>query len=145
MTSNKKDSVLVVLQMSGAYDALNTIIPYNDPLYQDYRPVLKVDPEQVLAIDDKVGFHPAMAPIKDLYDQGKVAVMQVSAIPTQSLPLPLHGYLAHRRARQTDHGRMAGPGHSGPGPSQRKCAYRGKLRNAVCPGPSLPRECPWPR
>ena len=81
MTSNKKDPVLVVLQMSGAYDALNTIIPYNDPLYQDYRPVLKVDPEQVLAIDDKVGFHPAMAPIKDLYDQGKVAVMQGIGYP----------------------------------------------------------------
>ncbi len=44
MTSNKKDPVLVVLQMSGAYDALNTIIPYNDPLYRDYRPVLKVEP-----------------------------------------------------------------------------------------------------
>jgi uncharacterized protein (DUF1501 family) len=50
MTANKKDPVLVVLQMSGAYDALNTVIPYNDPLYADYRPVLKVDPEQVLHI-----------------------------------------------------------------------------------------------
>ena len=81
MTSNKKDPVLVVLQMSGAYDALNTIIPYNDPLYEDYRPVLKVEPEQVLAIDDKVGFHPSMAPIKELYDQGKVAVIQGIGYP----------------------------------------------------------------
>ena len=81
MTSNKKDPVLVVLQMSGAFDALNTIIPYNDPLYMDYRPVLKVEPEQVLAIDDKVGFNPAMAPIKDLYDQGKVAVIQGIGYP----------------------------------------------------------------
>ena len=81
MTSNKKDSVLVVLQMSGAYDALNTFIPYNDPLYQDYRPVLGVEPEQVLAVDDKVGFHPSMAPIKDFYDQGKVAVIQGIGYP----------------------------------------------------------------
>src|SRR5918992_575860 len=81
MTSNKKDPVLVVLQMSGAYDALNTIIPYNDPLYMDYRPVLKVDPEQVLPIDGKVGFHPAMAPIKELYDQGKVAIIQGIGYP----------------------------------------------------------------
>ena len=81
MTSNKKDPVLVVLQLSGAYDALNTIIPYNDPLYMDYRPVLKVEPEQVLAIDDKVGFNPAMAPIKELYDQGKVAVIQGIGYP----------------------------------------------------------------
>ena len=81
MTSNKKDPVLVVLQLSGAYDALNTLIPYNDPLYMDYRPVLKVEPEKVLAIDDKVGFHPAMAPVKDLYDQGKVAVIQGIGYP----------------------------------------------------------------
>ncbi len=81
MTSEKKDTVLVVLQMSGAYDALNTIIPYADPLYIDNRPVLRVEPEQVLAIDDKVGFHPAMAPIKDLYDQGKVAVIQGIGYP----------------------------------------------------------------
>ena len=81
MTSNGKDPVLVVLQMSGAYDALNTLVPYNDPLYMDYRPVLKVEPEQVLAIDDKVGFHPAMAPLKELYDQGKVAVIQGIGYP----------------------------------------------------------------
>jgi uncharacterized protein (DUF1501 family) len=81
MTANKKAPVLVVLQMSGAYDALNTVIPYSDPLYMDYRPVLKVEPEQVLHIDDKVGFHPAMAPLKALYDQGKVAVLQGIGYP----------------------------------------------------------------
>ena len=81
MTANKKAPVLVVLQMSGAYDALNTVIPYNDPLYMDYRPVLKVDPEQVLHIDDHVGFHPAMAPLKALYDEGKVAVLQGIGYP----------------------------------------------------------------
>ena len=81
MTSNSKDPVLVVLQLPGAYDALNTVIPYTDPLYMDYRPVLKVEPEQVLAIDDKVGFNPAMAPIKELYDQGKVAVIQGIGYP----------------------------------------------------------------
>ncbi len=81
MTSNKKDPVLVVLQMSGAYDAVNTIIPYNDPHYADYRPVLKVAPEDVLHINDQVGFHPAMKPMKDLYDQGKVAVIQGIGYP----------------------------------------------------------------
>ena len=63
MTTNKKDRVLVILQMSGAYDALNTFIPYSDPHYSDYRQVLRIPPEEVLAVDDKVGFHPAMAPI----------------------------------------------------------------------------------
>jgi uncharacterized protein (DUF1501 family) len=81
MTANKKDPVLVVLQMSGAYDALNTFIPYSDPMYLEYRPTLKVDPEDVLAVDDEVGFHPAMAPLKALYDEGKVAVLQGIGYP----------------------------------------------------------------
>ena len=81
MTSNKKDPVLVILQMTGAYDALNTFIPYSDPHYPDYRPVLQLSPEDVLAVDDKVGFHPAMAPLKELYDEGKVAVMQGIGYP----------------------------------------------------------------
>jgi len=81
MTSNKKDPVLVVLQMTGAYDALNTFIPYSDPHYMDYRPVVNIAPEDVLAVDDKVGFHPAMAPIKEMYDQGKVAVLQGIGYP----------------------------------------------------------------
>ncbi len=81
MTSNRKEPVLVVLQMSGAYDALNTVIPYNDPLYQDYRPVLKVEPEEVLPINGQVGFHPSMQALKDLYDQGKVAVVQGVGYP----------------------------------------------------------------
>lgn len=81
MTANKKDPVLVVLQLSGAYDALNTVIPYEDPLYMDYRPVLKVEPEDVLPLDDKVGLNPAMAPVKELYDQGKVAVIQGIGYP----------------------------------------------------------------
>ena len=81
MTAHKKDPVFVVLQISGAYDALNTVIPYNDPMYMEYRPVLKIEPEEVLALDDKVGFHPAMAPLKELYDEGKVAVLQGIGYP----------------------------------------------------------------
>ena len=70
MTSNKKDPVLVVLQMTGAYDALNTFVPYSDPHYVDYRANLQIGPDQVLAVDDKVGFHPGMDQIKNMYDQG---------------------------------------------------------------------------
>ena len=81
MTSNKKDPVLVILQMTGAYDALNTFIPYSDPHYPDYRPMLQVSPNDVLAVDDKVGFHPGMAPLKEMYDEGKVAVLQGIGYP----------------------------------------------------------------
>jgi uncharacterized protein (DUF1501 family) len=67
--------------MTGAYDALNTFVPYSDPHYVDYRANLQIGPEQVLAVDDKVGFHPGMEQIKDMYDQGKVAVLQGIGYP----------------------------------------------------------------
>ena len=81
MTSTKKDPVLAVLQLSGGNDALNTLVPYGDPLYADNRPTVRVSDQQVLPINDYVGFNPAMAPLKQLYDQGKVAVIQGIGYP----------------------------------------------------------------
>jgi uncharacterized protein (DUF1501 family) len=70
-----QDPVLVVLQLSGANDYLNSIIPYTNPLYRDNRPRVGVPEDQVLPIDDDVAFHPNMGPIKKLYDEGKVAII----------------------------------------------------------------------
>ena len=75
MTSSKKDPVLVVLQLSGGNDYLNTVVPYADSLYWDNRPTVRVPEDKVLPLDDEVGLHPSMAPIKELYDQGKVAII----------------------------------------------------------------------
>ena len=101
MTSTKKDPVLVVLQLSGGNDALNTIVPYGDPLYLDNRPNVRIPIDQVLPINDRIGFNPAMAPMKRLYDEGKVAVIQGVGYPSpQPLALPLHGHLAHLRTGQ---------------------------------------------
>ena len=81
MTSSQKDPVLVILQLSGGNDALNTIVPYNDPFYTENRPSVVVSRDQVLPINDYLGFHPAMAPLKDLYDDGKVAIIQGVGYP----------------------------------------------------------------
>jgi len=81
MTTTNKKNVLVVLQLSGGNDALNTIIPYADPLYLDNRPVVRIDPERVLPINDAIGFNPALEPIKALWDQGKVAIIQGIGYP----------------------------------------------------------------
>ena len=75
MTSTKKDPVIVVLQMSGGNDYLNTTIPYADGIYRDSRPVVGVPEDRVIKIDDQVGFHPEMAPIKELYDAGDMAII----------------------------------------------------------------------
>ena len=84
MASNTKDPVLVILQLSGGNDALNTVIPYSNPLYRDNRPKVGIPEDQVLPINDTIGFHPAMGPIKKLYDEGKVAIIQGIGYPHPS-------------------------------------------------------------
>lgn len=75
MASEPKKRSLVVVQLSGANDALNTVVPYSNGLYYDFRPAVHVKAEQVLPIDDDFGFNPNMGPVKALWDQGKVAVI----------------------------------------------------------------------
>ncbi len=75
MTSTKKDPVVVVLQLTGANDPLNTIIPYTNPYYRDNRPKVGIPADQVLPIDDTLGFNPNMGPVQKLYDEGKVAII----------------------------------------------------------------------
>jgi uncharacterized protein (DUF1501 family) len=84
MASNGKDPVLVVLQLSGGNDALNTVIPYGDPLYFDNRPNVRVPEDQVLPINNSIGFNPTMGPLKELYDAGKVAIIQGIGYPKPS-------------------------------------------------------------
>ena len=81
MTASKKDPVLVVLQLTGGNDYLNTVIPYSNPLYRDNRPVVNVPEGKELQLDDKAAFHPEMAPIKNLYDKGQVAVIHGVGYP----------------------------------------------------------------
>ena len=82
MTNTKKDPVLVVLQLSGGNDGLNTVVPYSNPRYFDNRPNVRIPEEQVLPINGEIGFNPNMREMKDLYDQGKVAIIQGIGYPT---------------------------------------------------------------
>ena len=81
MTSTHKDPILVVIQLTGGNDYLNTLIPYGDPLYYDNRSNVAIPAEEVLPLDGHFGFHPAASPIKDLYDQGKVAIINGVGYP----------------------------------------------------------------
>ena len=81
MTAIKKDPILVVVQLTGANDYMNTVIPYDNPLYHDNRPTVGVAAEDVLPIDDDLGFNPAVAPLKGLYDRGKVALINGVGYP----------------------------------------------------------------
>ena len=85
MASNGKERVLVVLSMSGGNDGLNTVIPYTNPLYRDYRPTLGIPEDQVIPINDELGFHPSMVELKEkFWDAGKMAVVQGVGYPHPS-------------------------------------------------------------
>ena len=75
MASSHQDPVVVVLQLSGANDYLNSIIPYTNPLYKDNRPRVGVPEDEVLPINDDLAFHPNMATLKNFYDEGKLAII----------------------------------------------------------------------
>ncbi len=81
MTSTKKDPVLVVFQLSGGNDYLNTVIPYANPIYRDARPTVGIAEDRVIKIDDHVGFHPEMGPLKKIYDRGDMAIIHGIGYP----------------------------------------------------------------
>ena len=70
-----KDPVIVVLQLSGGNDYLNTVVPYTKSEYRDYRPTVNVGEEDIITISDDVGLHPAMAPLADIYKNGNMAII----------------------------------------------------------------------
>src|SRR5262245_51342413 len=68
-----RETVLVVVELNGGNDGLNTVIPYGDDLYHKYRPTLRYDKQQIVRIDDHLGFHPGMRGFERLLGEGKLA------------------------------------------------------------------------
>ena len=84
MVSTQKDPVLAVLSLSGGNDGLNCIIPLNSGLYRDFRPTLAVPEDQIIPINDDLGFHPTMGPLKKYWDEGNLAIFVGIGYPTPS-------------------------------------------------------------
>lgn len=78
-----EDHVLVVLQLSGGNDGLNTVVPFASDLYRKARPGIAIPPEQALRLgrNSDIGLHPALARIKDMYDSGRCAILQGVGYP----------------------------------------------------------------
>ena len=73
--------MLVVVELSGGNDGLNTVVPHTDDLYAKARPTLRVDSKSVLKLDDRVGLNPGLQDLYKLWDAGDLAVIQGAGYP----------------------------------------------------------------
>ncbi len=80
-TTTSRPRALVVLQLSGGNDFMNTVVPYGDGFYYDHRPNVGLRPDELIRIDDQFGFHPAMQGVKSLWDDGSVAIVNGVGYP----------------------------------------------------------------
>lgn len=75
------NKVLVVVQLSGGNDGLNTVIPYRNDIYYKMRPTLGIKREAALSLNDEMGIHPALKSFKALYDDGSLGVLNSVGYP----------------------------------------------------------------
>ncbi|MDH3649281.1 MAG: DUF1501 domain-containing protein [Saprospiraceae bacterium] len=78
---SRTGNVLVVIQLSGGNDGLNAIVPYQDDVYYQNRPTIGIRPEHLLKMSDMMGLHPAMAPLREIYDSGEMTVVNGVGYP----------------------------------------------------------------
>ena len=79
--TGKDATILVVLQMAGGNDGINTVVPYTNDFYRNARPRIGLKPAEVLRLNDTIGLHGAMKGFKELYDAGQLAVVQGVGYP----------------------------------------------------------------
>ena len=80
-STGKDNPILVVIQLAGGNDGLNTVVPYTNDFYFKARPSLKIDSKQILPINETLGFHPSLAGFQKLYGAGNFALVQGVGYP----------------------------------------------------------------
>jgi uncharacterized protein (DUF1501 family) len=75
------NKVLVILQLSGGNDGLNTVIPYRNDFYYKARPRIGIEKNKVLSLTDEAGLHPALTGLKELYDNGSLGILNNVGYP----------------------------------------------------------------
>ena len=81
ITTGKDATILVVLQMAGGNDGINTVVPYSSDYYRQARPHIGLPANQIIKLNDNIGFHGALGGFKSLYDGGNLAVIQGVGYP----------------------------------------------------------------
>ena len=79
--ASRDKRVLVLIQLAGGNDGLNTVIPIGDPEYEKSRPGIGIPKGQLLKLNDGCGLHPSLTGLRDLFDEGKLAIVQGVGYP----------------------------------------------------------------
>ncbi|MEJ2768234.1 DUF1501 domain-containing protein [Mycetohabitans sp. B46] len=83
---------LILIELNGGNDALNTVIPYEDLRYRQLRPTIGIAREQVIPLNGRTGLHPSLAVLKSWWDDASLAIVQGVGYPRPNL--------SHYRSRE---------------------------------------------
>src|SRR6266498_5991273 len=78
-------NLLVLVELKGGNDGLNTLVPFSDAAYYALRPKLAIAREALVQLSDRAGLHPALAPLKPIWDARELAVLQGVGYPEPNL------------------------------------------------------------
>ncbi|MFP6776167.1 MAG: DUF1501 domain-containing protein [PS1 clade bacterium] len=76
-----KNKYLILIELKGGNDGLNTVVPYNDKLYYSKRPGINIPTDKVIKLDRQIGLHPSLTSLADLYKQGELSIIQNVGYP----------------------------------------------------------------
>jgi uncharacterized protein (DUF1501 family) len=93
--------ILVVIELSGGNDGLNTVVPFADDLYAKARTTLRIGPKTVLKLDEHVGLNPALKPLHAFWESGDLAIVQGAGYPNPNR--------SHSRSMEIWHTGSVGP------------------------------------
>jgi len=123
--------VLVIVQLDGGNDAINTLVPHADEVYERYRKVLRLDKRWLIRINDQVGLHPALRGLSTLLERGQLAL-----VPGVCYPNPNRSHFESMAIWQT--ARLGAEQNAGPGWIGRAFDARaGSAEGATSGAPSL--------
>lgn len=77
----KGSKKLIVIQLSGGNDGLNTVIPYRNDIYYSMRPKLSLDEKKILRLTDELGLNPEMLKLKEIFDKGNLSIINSVGYP----------------------------------------------------------------
>ena len=104
----REGRILVVIQLNGGNDGINTVVPYKDEGYVKHRSTLRLPTDKLLKISDSVGLHPSMTNAAKLFERGELTIVQGVGYPNPSR--------SHFRSMAVWHAaRLDAESHSGPG------------------------------